>query len=425
MKFWNNFRNVKISGLMVTILFGLAYLAISIIPLKIKASAVSVPMPVPSRFPGSKEVEIPNPLSQVDAPCLKDFEVGSARLDLKPCSKVFVNEYQCSKTASLSPMGADRKLDGAAAQKYPPIVSLLRQYFNYWQSCYYQGYLPAKYDPSSVSAENPSAVQIKSQCSEGTPLSSIVAQPLSPSSVPVCSINDGEVSSNGYGASCGSPGSAVKGNNPEWEGAQTRGLWIQAVKYYVDQVINQEMIRDHILKIHPACSSMAQDYYVHLKTARAYSDNLVQGKQAVDPSSYVDVDFCSSSPTAFPVLQDGRSLADIFPKTSVCYLSTARNQLTALFMAVAKCEVFARVDVFFAKAQADSLSGTTNLAGQCATRGSDAGTAAKSEDAGKQEFDRCYWQGIQDFFRKIVNENIPGRFDCKDSTRSARDREVA
>jgi len=339
----------------------------------------SSPSPSPSLSPA------PNP---VHAPCLENSEISTPRLDLQICSKV---------------------LDPGDPQG---IITSVKSYFSNNIKCYYQGWVM---NDSST------------QCQEGDwtspdPLVKAV----------VCSINDSEgTSDSGVGSqnnvndSCGIPYDTP---GTVWEDNQIRGLRVQGIKYFRNQVIN-EVINNHSLNISSSCTAMANDYYNLNSTAKNLSSGLTNSAGSLPPQiNSGGVDFCSNNSQSLTVSytdpnnpsgpQITVDLSQIIPKSAACYLSVSRQNRTSLFGTLMECEVWARMDAFYTEFAADetiTLNGVIqNCASQAYNQGKSVGQAQLSQSAGQaagvQAFRSCYKPAIRSFFQGVIQRRIPGNF---------------
>jgi hypothetical protein len=362
--------------------------------------------------------------TQAVAPCIPGGQINVIpRVDLQACSYVF------NSTKGPVDFQTGKQMD---------YLGNLNQFFANYVTCFYQGYIPPSYS---------SAAPL--DCTKGTPL-------FTGSPKLVCNIantpkSEGDTNKdvNVDSQPCGSPANEnVSGvippaiptptptttstvsanptppplidsnavfsnvthqlstkpqsfNSATWESAQVRGLWVQALKFYQDQVINQEIIQQNLLNIHPRCQAIADDYKKLMTDAKNASDKLMVGIATVPESIYSStLNFCSVDSAMYgnaAYASDPGTIAFLqtIGKASACYLTISRDNRILMFLSLAKCEVFARVNkqiLDFSTIRSPMMSQTMN---SCLSTAID---QASSESDGHSRFHNCYDPAIRKFF---------------------------
>lgn len=325
----------------------------------------------------------------VPDPCLTGNDTKSPRIDLQSCSYL---------------------LDDKSPTKF---MSAYTTFFQTQIDCFYQGYVGASYD-----ANKPQV------CSNGTPLTKD-----SQGNPPVtCSYADQEGimkdnpdnwpvnSKNHLGQDCGNTdnntGSEGQG---VWEKTHFSGLWVQAVKYFSNQIKSEIMV-DKKLKIHPRCQAMATDYLQLLNKSKDLSSQVIGNVIGIPDNVYTGgVNFCSNDSAPFigqvqtPTGVVTIDLAAVIPKAASCYMAIARDNLVSLFGFLAKCELSARVDIFRLVTVPGKTAEWYNFTSKCRDdaerHGKHVGESELSESAGKRAgkkyFNNCYRPKIQEFFKSF------------------------
>lgn len=322
----------------------------------------------------------------INLPCLQPAQAGaSKRIDLQLCS---ATQAPPSNTGPQS-----NTLKSATFNDY---LNQLKIFLGKKLSCYYQGYI--------IKDENKT-------CEEG-------ALFVAPSFKAVCNLADGEGSAanpnNHLNQNCGDPSAILNSEQGKWETAESRGLLtVQSLKYYANQVINNEILKLHQLNItHSECSVMAQDYIAYLNEGKVFSDKITQSINAI-PMEYTSgqLDLCSVQ------------LPGISSQVG-CYMNTARAGKIHFFFNIAKCEINARMDDFYSNFT-DTVSKQTNsIVADCFSsaiqKGTQVGNATNSrsagELAGQNQYSQCYAPKVRAYYQSIIDNQIPGTFRFLDAS---------
>jgi hypothetical protein len=323
-------------------------------------------------------------IKSIPAPCLTSSDMKSPRLDLQSCNYMF------------SEKGTEKKKN---------FTKDLHENLKKQINCFYEGYL--------IKADGKT-------CSEGYSRSGSGPKKIA------CSINDAEDQKNHLSESCGSPDSL----DQQWERTQFLGLWVQGVKFYRNQVIQEEIIKQRNLKIHPRCEAPAEHYMELTTEAKSISNTLTRANSEPYPPEIYNgtVDFCSADAKDLRVeikLADGSiktvDFNPIIPKASACYLSISRDNRVLMFSTIADCEVWARLDDFFVEFMGERSKQINQIISACAGPAADHGESvaretlsrSQGERAGIRYFKNCYRPKIKEFFKKVVDDLIPGKFDAR------------
>ena len=320
----------------------------------------------------------------ITAPCLNDEEVTrGARLDLLSCKTLLATTPPQAK-----------------------FVPSFNKYFADKINCYYQGYI---------------TLDESKKCQEGYPNKT----PDGSAKKLVCSLNDDEDSKNHLNEGCGSP-EAPDNNFGIWEERQMGGLWVQAVKYYRDQILNKEILSTRSLKVHSRCQPMADDYNRLSTDARNLSQNVTSGIQAL-PAEVAsgEVNFCSATPQSLmvrvPSEGGGTQELDLslsLPREAACFLAASRENRVLLFANLAKCELWDRVDDFMLTLVGNRADDLSRAVQECSDQGiaigkkvgEEAGSKKAGIEAGLAAFRVCYGPRARNFFKNVVADLLPGKF---------------
>jgi hypothetical protein len=324
----------------------------------------------------------------IPAPCLTSEQTKNPRLDLQSCEYLF------------SAAGAKNNKDFTIDFKKEVDREI---------DCFYKGYV----------VDN-----TQKECKDGYPTSGTGPRQV------VCNINEGEIDRNKapYNDSCGSPDTL----NSYWERNQVMGIRAQAMKYFTNQILNEEIRKKNNLSISDRCQAMAQDYLQYTKDAEGISSKVVGGAPSIPSQvSNGQIDFCSNDPSKMVVsfqspdgTQNSIDLSRLVPKSAACYLSISRDNRILMFSGVAECELWTRVDELFYKFASNKSREINGIMNECATGAAREGrrvgeselSRSAGEAAGMAWFKNCYRPKIQEFFRKFIREEIPGNFSSQNES---------
>ncbi|HAR42372.1 MAG TPA: hypothetical protein DCS07_07030 [Bdellovibrionales bacterium] len=245
-----------------------------------------------------------------------------------------------------------------------------------------------------------------------------------------CNHADGEITTNHLGESCGTFG---RNGNSTWERAQLRGLVIQAIKFYRDKVTTEIENHYRLTIDSPRCHSMANDYLALMQDARNISTDIIKGsatlskeptllKRAVNFCEPDDVQLEQQIAKYVDKTVDPKMVREGIPGNSVCMLSASRENRIALFSSLMQCQIDAGVKKFETQL-VPRITEFNNKISSCRAsaqaKGSSVGhkkkSRSKGEKAGNASFDNCYNPWIQNFFKSIIDNNIPGKFKTENT----------
>jgi hypothetical protein len=151
---------------------------------------------------------------------------------------------------------------------------------------------------------------------------------------------------------------------------------------------------------------------------------LTQGAPDIPSSVYAGgVDFCQDD-TALeaqitsifansPTPQNSQDLvAKVrnIPKAAVCSMGASRANRVAMFGNIMECEIWSRLDYFFAVFADSETANFGTVINNCIDHGSDVGHSNHSRGDGERAFDDCYNGKIHEFFNRIDQQYLPGVF---------------
>lgn len=366
----------------------------------------------------------------VPAPCLKENDLQSPRLDLQSCSYLFPRPGQSSSVTITASSASPRPSPS-------PNVTFMQNFHNFFSDrikWYYKGCLAYRIRSSqdAVGTSNRALASDETNIPNGICAGVQIFDPNDSQKV-VCNMADGEGSddtthkTNHNGKDCGSP--ASDSTVEKWIKGQYRGLWVQSVKYYRDQIENQEIIGSRSLKISPQCDDLAKDYLRVSDDAKKVSQQLTGTTVTSLPSQVYSggVNFCSDENiTDQLALSSSQVTPEVWaslqsiPRSAACYLSTARDSQVLLFVHLARCELWARINTLSNSLAVDKTAKLNDITLQCYNRAIDSAhkyhddhpTATRGDvvSHGRNAFWRCYPVGLRQFFQDIDRDLLPGVF---------------
>ena len=280
-------------------------------------------------------------VTSVTPPCLNGAE-AMTRLDLPACSTIL---------SATQPKG---------------LPSLLNGYYTDLIQCQYSGYVKSDQAP----------------CSSGSAIVNADG-----SKAIICSLTDNEGTeaqgNNHLKEACSTP-STLSG---VWEMNQVRGLWIQALKFYRNQVLQTEIIQNKSLKIHTACQAIADDYQCLNQHAKASLEKVSLIGNAKDLATA-----CAT--------QNGT-------QSAACVAHASQVSRILLFFNLAKCEIAYRANEFYGNFVGTQTQQINQIVSTCTD---DASSGTLSNSQGMAKFKKCYEPRIRQFFQNAISSKIPGQF---------------
>ena len=248
---------------------------------------------------------------------------------------------------------------------------LLSQYYTDLIQCEYKGFIKTDTTP----------------CTQG----SAIKNPDGSKGI-VCSFTDGEGTAaqpnNNVGESCNTP-TSLQGI---WEMTQVRGIWVQAIKFYRKEVLD-EITLSKWLKIHPTCQAIADDY------------NCLN-QQAKDGVQTAGLNGSAKDLTSACTAQSGT-------QSVACFAAASQQSRILLFVNLAKCEIASRANDFYTTFMSTQTQQINQIVSNC-TDSASKGTSSNAE--GVKKFKACYEPKIRQFFQDAVSLKIPGQFHTRASS---------